>query len=142
MAKQIFVNLPIKDLKKSMDFFGKLGFEFNLQFTDEKATCMVISDTIFVMLLQEEFFKTFTTKEIADAKKSTEAIIALSADSREEVDELTEKAIAAGGAKSMDPQDHGWMYSRSFQDIDGHMWEVVYMDEVALAQQTQSAVEA
>lgn len=125
---KIFVNLPVKDLNKSIEFFSKIGFEFNPQFTDENATCMVISDHIYVMLLVEDFFKTFTHKDLSDASKSTEVILALSADSREQVDELVNRALAAGGKKSYDPKDHGFMYAWSFQDIDGHLWEVMYMD--------------
>ncbi|MFD0679276.1 MULTISPECIES: VOC family protein [unclassified Paenibacillus] len=133
-ADKIFVNLPVKDLNKTVDFFTTIGFEFNPQFTDENATCMVISEHIFVMLLVEPFFKTFTQKDIIDATKSTEAIIALSADSREKVDEIVNKALAAGGTPSKEPMDHGFMYSWSFQDIDGHLWELVYMDESAVNQ--------
>ncbi|MCR8630465.1 VOC family protein [Paenibacillus radicis (ex Xue et al. 2023)] len=133
-ADKIFVNLPVKDLNKTVDFFTSIGFEFNPQFTDENATCMVISEHIFVMLLVEPFFKTFTQKDIIDATKSTEAIIALSADSREKVDEIVNKALAAGGTPSKEPMDHGFMYSWSFQDIDGHLWELVYMDESAVNQ--------
>jgi len=128
MTTKIFVNLPVKDLNKTMDFFTKLGFTFNSQFTDEKAACMVVGDDIFVMLLTEPFFKTFTKKEGADATKSTEAIIALSAESREKVDELVNKAIAAGGTTPNDKQEHGFMYGWGFQDLDGHLWEVFWMD--------------
>lgn len=131
-ANQIFVNLPVKDLNKSIAFFTELGFAFNPQFTDEKATCMIINDNIFVMLLVESFFQTFTKKEVADASASTEVILALSAKSREEVDSLVQKALAAGGKASNDSVDHGFMYSWSFQDIDGHLWELVYMDESAV----------
>lgn len=125
---KIFVNLPVKDLGKSMEFFTKIGFEFNPQFTDENATCMMISDHIFVMLLVEDFFKTFTNKEISNSAATTEVIIALSADSKEQVDEIVNKALDAGAGKSNDPVDHGFMYSWSFEDIDGHLWEVMYMD--------------
>ena len=131
MATKIFVNLPVKDLNKSIEFFTKLGFTFNPQFTDENATCMIIGEDSFVMLLVEKFFKTFTKKAICDSTKSTEAILALSADSREKVDEMMNKVIEAGGIESREPQDHGWMYGRSFQDIDGHLWEVFFMDESA-----------
>ena len=134
MATKIFVNLPVKDLEKSKDFFGKLGYTFNPQFTNDKAACMVISEDIFTMLLVEPFFKTFIKKEIADASKSTEAIICLSADSREAVDDLVNKAVAAGGATPNDKQDQGAMYSWGFQDLDGHLWEVVYMDMAAMSQ--------
>lgn len=134
MSTKIFVNLPVKDLNQSVTFFNKLGFTFNAQFTDEKATCMIIGEDIFVMLLKEDFFKTFTGKPIADATKSTEAIIALSADSREEVDAMANKALEAGAAFSKDPQDQGFMYGRSFQDPDGHLWEVFWMDPGAVNQ--------
>lgn len=131
-AERIFVNLPVKDLNKTKEFFSKLGFEFNPQFTNELAACMIISDNIFAMLLVEEHFKTFTKKEIADSTKSTEAIVALSVDSREKVNEIVNKALAAGGKPSNEPQDHGFMYGWSFQDIDGHLWELFFMDESAI----------
>lgn len=131
-ADKIFVNLPVKNLNQSIEFFSKIGFEFNPQFTDENATCMVISEHIFVMLLVEDYFKTFTKKVISDAGKSTEVILALSADSREKVDEIVNKALHAGGKESKDPIDHGFMYGWSFQDLDGHLWEVMYMDESAV----------
>jgi len=133
-TENIFVNLPVKDLNRSMAFFRELGFDFNPQFTDEKAACMVISDRIYAMLLTEPFFQTFTTKPTADATKQTEVIVALSAESREHVDEIGEKALSAGGSAAKEPVDHGFMYSRSFYDPDGHMWEVVYMDQSAIPQ--------
>jgi len=129
MATQIFVNLPVKDLDKTVQFFTKLGFTFNPRFTDENATCMIVGKDIFVMLLVETFFKTFTKKEICDTAKDTEVILALSAESREKVDQMISKAIEAGGMESREPQDYGWMYGRGFQDIDGHLWEILYMDE-------------
>ena len=132
MITNIFVNLPVKDLKKTVEFFTKLGFTFNPQFTDENATCMIVGKDIFVMLLVEKFFKTFTKKEISDTTKNTEAIVALSAQSREEVDQMMEKVINAGGREARDPQDHGWMYGRSFEDNNGHLWEIFYMDESAM----------
>ena len=132
MATKIFVNLPVKDLNKTTEFFTKLGFTFNPQFTDENATCMIVGKDIFVMLLVEKFFKTFTKKEISDTTKNTEAIVALSAQSREEVDQMMEKVLGAGGREARDPQDHGWMYGRSFEDINGHLWEIFYMDESAM----------
>jgi uncharacterized protein len=128
MTTKIFANLPVKDLNKTVEFFTKLGFKFNPQFTDENATCMIIGDDIFVMLLVEKFFKTFTKNEICDTSKYTEVLLALSADSREKVDEMIKKAIESGGSEYREPQDHGWMYGRSFQDIDGHIWELIYMD--------------
>lgn len=132
MPRMIFVNLPVKDLKASTAFYESLGFSKNSQFSDDNASSMVISDTIHVMLLTEPFFKGFTKKDIADSSASTEAIIALSEDSRDAVDELTDKALAAGGQTAIDPQDHGFMYSRSFYDLDGHHWEVFWMDPSAI----------
>jgi predicted lactoylglutathione lyase len=131
---KIFINLPVKDLAKTQEFFTKLGFTFNPQFTDEKAASLVISDTIFAMLLREEFFKTITTKPIADARKTTEAIVALAFESRAKVDQLMEKALAAGGTEAREKQDEGWMYGRSLYDLDGHLWEFVHMDEAAVPQ--------
>ena len=113
-----------------MDFFTKLGFTFNLQFTDEKAACLIITEnSIYAMLITEPIFKTFTKKEIADATKTTEELIALDAESREEVEELVKKAVEAGGSVYAGPQDHGWMYQHGFADPDGHQWEILYMDE-------------
>jgi predicted lactoylglutathione lyase len=132
MITNIFVNLPVKDLNKTVEFFTKLSFTFNPQFTDENATCMIVGKDIFVMLLVEKFFKTFTKKEISDTTKNTEAIVALSTQSREEVDQMMEKVVNAGGKEARDPQDHGWMYGRSFEDINGHLWEIFYMDESAM----------
>jgi predicted lactoylglutathione lyase len=128
MSKKIFVNLPVKRLDTAVEFFGALGFTFNKQFTDENATCMVISDDIYAMLLVEPFFQTFTKKAIADTSEVTEVLIALSVDSRAEVDELADKALAAGAGYRNDPQDHGFMYSRSFNDPDGHGWEILFME--------------
>ena len=132
MTTKIFVNLPAKDLNKTIEFFTKLGFKFNPQFTDENATCMIVGEDIFVMLLVEKFFKTFTKKKICDTSKNTEVIVALSVEGREKVDQMINKAIEAGGRESREPQDHGWMYGRSFEDINGHIWEIIYMDESAL----------
>jgi uncharacterized protein len=134
MATQIFVNLPVKDLNKSVEFFTKLGYEFNSQFTDENATCMIVSENIFVMLLVEKFFKTFTPKEICDTSKSAEVLVALSFESRAEVDAMVAKAIAAGGTTYNEPQDHGFMYQHGFQDLDGHIWEIFFMEESAVNQ--------
>ena len=129
MATSIFVNLPVKDLEKSKQFFSKLGYTFNPQFTDEKAACMIISDTIYAMLLSEPFFKGFIpNKEIADTSKTKEVLTALSTDSRQQVDDMADKAIAAGGKQFREPEDHGFMYARSFEDLDGHVWEVIWMD--------------
>ena len=128
MSTKIFVNLPVKDLKKSMEFFTRLGFSFNPQFTDENAACLVFSESIYAMLLTEKFFKTFVTKEVADTNKTTEVINALFLDSRKAVDELVDKAMQAGAKKYRDPDEMDFMYSRSFSDLDGHLWEVGYMD--------------
>lgn len=129
MATAIFVNLPVKDLQKSIQFFTQLGYGFNPQFTDDKAGCMVISDTIYAMLLTEPFFKTFIDKDICDASKQTECINCLSVNSREEVDTIVAKAVAAGATTPRAPQDHGFMYGHGFQDLDGHLWEYVFMEE-------------
>jgi uncharacterized protein len=134
MATQIFVNLPVKDLNKSVEFFTKLGFKFNPQFTDENATCMIVGENIFVMLLVENFFKTFTPKEICDATKSTEVLVCLSSESRTDVDAMVAKAIAAGGTTYKEPQDHGFMYGHGFQDLDGHIWEIAFMEPSATEQ--------
>lgn len=134
MSTQIFVNLPVKSLDDSVAFFTELGFSFNPQFTDETATCMIVSDDIFVMLLIEEKFKTFTPKEICDARKYTEVLVCLSVESRAKVDELVRKAVAAGGATYNEPQDHGFMYGHGFQDLDGHIWELIYMKPGAASQ--------
>jgi predicted lactoylglutathione lyase len=134
MATKIFVNLPVKDLDKTIEFFSKLGFTFDPQFTDQNATCMVVGEDIFIMLLVREFFKTFTRKDVVDATRSTETILTLSADTREKVDDLVNKALQAGATSPNDPQDQGWMYGRSFYDLDGHHWEIMYMDPNSLAQ--------
>ena len=120
MSTQIFVNLPVKDLNKSIDFFTRLGFSFNPKFTDEKATCMIVGSDIFVMLLNEAFFKTFNKKEISDARKTTEVILSLSFESKEKVDEAVGKGMAAGATTPNQPQDFGWMYQSGFDDLDGH----------------------
>jgi predicted lactoylglutathione lyase len=128
MSTQIFVNLPVKDLERSKAFFGALGYTFNPDFTDDNAACMVVSENIHVMLLVETFFKTFIReKSISDAKKSTEVLICLSLPSTEAVDDIVGKALAAGGAASKDPKDHGFMYEHGFEDPDGHLWEFVHM---------------
>ncbi|MBO8199725.1 VOC family protein [Streptomyces smyrnaeus] len=131
MSRKIFVNLPVKDLDRSVDFFTKCGFSFNPQFTDENATCMVISDDIFVMLLVEPFFTSFSKREIPDTARTSEVLVALSADSREEVDELVDTALTAGAQPHGDTQEEGPMYGRSFADPDGHIWEVMWMDPTA-----------
>jgi predicted lactoylglutathione lyase len=128
MATLIFVNQPVKDLKASMEFFTKLGYTFNPQFTDEKAACMVISDTIYAMLLTETFFQTFTKKEIADARKVVERSVTLSADSKDAVNEMVDKAVAAGATTPEPASDYGFMYQHGFDDLDGHHWEYMWMD--------------
>jgi predicted lactoylglutathione lyase len=135
MSTKIFVNLPVKDLGKSIEFFTQLGFSFNPQFTDENASCLVISDDIYVMLLVEPFFQSFTKRDIVDSTKNTEAILALGVDSRQRVDELVDRALASGGLPGHYTSDQGFMYGRSFQDLDGHLWEVLYMDPTAVQQQ-------
>jgi hypothetical protein len=127
----IFVNLPVKDLAKSMDFFKALGFSFNPQFSDETGACMVISDTIFAMLLTHQKFAGFSPKPIADTDKTTEVLIALSRDDRAAVDAIVTAALAAGGSTFSEPQDHGFMYGRAFRDLDGHVWEAFWMDPAA-----------
>lgn len=139
--QQIFVNLPVKDLNRAVEFFTALGFKFNPEFTDHQATCMIVGDNIFVMLLVEDYFKTFSRKEIVDTSSNSEVILALSAETREQVDEMVNNAISAGGAAPNPPQDHGWMYQHGFQDPDGHIWEVLYMDPAGYNQnqlQTQT----
>ena len=134
MNTKIFINLPVKDLNRSMAFFGQLGFTFNSMFTDENAACLIIGRDIYVMLLVEDFFKTFTKKELADAARSTEVILALSVESREKVDELVHKALAAGGKPSNEADDKGFMYDWGFQDPDDHLWEVNWMDPAAIGE--------
>lgn len=131
MTTAIFVNLPVRDLDKSIAFFSRLGFRFNPQFTDETATCMIVSDDIFVMLLTESKFRTFTPNEICDARKYTEVLVCLSVESRARVDDLVREAVAAGGNTYKAPQDLGFMYGHGFQDPDGHIWELVHMDAAA-----------
>lgn len=128
-AQHIFVNLPVKDLNKTKEFFTSIGFEFNEQYSDNKAACLVIGENIYAMLLLEQFFQSFTNQPVTDTETSREVIIAISADSRVQVDEIVTKAIEAGGKPANDPMDHGFMYSWSFQDVDGHLWEVLYMEQ-------------
>ncbi|HIW61584.1 MAG TPA: VOC family protein [Candidatus Stackebrandtia excrementipullorum] len=130
---QMFVNLPVTDLNRSKAFFERLGFSFNPDFTSENGTCMIVGDDAFVMLLTEEFFKTFTDRPVAEASEGTEAIVAISADTRDDVDRIVDTAMESGGAASKPPMSADGMYSRSFADPDGHLWEVVYMDMSAMA---------
>jgi uncharacterized protein len=131
MHKQIYVNLPVRDLKQSMTFFKALGLTFNEQFTNEDAACLVLGENIFAMLLVESFFQTFTSKKLVDAHDSTEALVCLSCESRAEVDELVKRAVEAGGQAPRAPQDHGFMYGHGFEDLDGHIWELVHMNPEA-----------
>jgi len=128
MARKLFVNLPVSSLERSIEFFTELGFSFNPKFTDETATCMIISEDINVMLLTHDKFKNFTPKTIADARDSSEVLLAITCENRAQVDSMVQKAIAAGGKPLRDPEDHGFMYGHSFQDLDGHIWEPFYMD--------------
>ncbi|MGE7469020.1 VOC family protein [Bosea sp. NPDC003192] len=132
MPQMIFVNLPVQDLRKSMAFFGALGFSFNPQFTDDTAACMVISDTIFVMLLTHEKFKSFSPKPIADTSQALQVLLTLSRESREAVDAIVTAALAAGGTTTDEPTDYGFMYDHSFLDLDGHAWGVMWMDPGAV----------
>ncbi|HVN32393.1 MAG TPA: VOC family protein [Thermoanaerobaculaceae bacterium] len=134
-SRKIYVNLPVRDLGRAKDFFGKLGFGFNPQFTDDNAACMIVSEEGYVMLLTEPFFKNFTRKELCDTRTHTEGLFALSCESRTEVDEIVKKAVAAGGSHAMDPVDNGFMYGWSFYDPDGHHWEVFWMDPKAIQQE-------
>ena len=131
-SRKLFVNISVRDLRKSVEFFSTLGFSFNQQFTDEKAACMVVSEDAYFMLLTEPFFRSFTKREPADTTRTTESMFALSCESRAEVDELVRKAIDAGGTHAMDPIDHGFMYGWGFYDLDGHHWEVLWMDPNAI----------
>ena len=131
MSRMIFVNLPVKDLARSVDFFGALGFEFNPQFTDENATYMIVNDQAAVMLLVEEFYSTFTHKQIADASQVSEVLVGVSAESREAVDEFVATATAKGATEAGEPMDMGMMYQRAFHDLDGHKWEIIWMDPTA-----------
>lgn len=128
MVTNIFVNLPVKDLKKSMEFFKHLGFTFNEQFTDDTAAAMVIGKNMYAMLLTESKFKEFISTEVADTNKVIEVLVALSLESKQEVDDLFEKVLQAGGRQARPAKDHGFMYERSFKDVDGHIWEPFWMD--------------
>jgi predicted lactoylglutathione lyase len=131
-ARKLFVNLPVRDLKRSVEFFTQLGFHFDPRFTDERATCMILSDENFVMLLEESRFRDFTRAQICDTRTHTEGLFALTCESRAEVDRMVDTAFTAGAKQAMDPQDHGFMYTRSFYDLDGHHWEIFWMDPAAL----------
>ena len=128
MTTKIFVNLAVNDLDRSKAFFKRLGFTFNPQFTNETAACMIIADDIYAMLLTHPKFKEFTKKDIADAHKTTEVLTCLSFDSKDKVNEIVDRAIAGGGTEAREPQDYGFMFGRSFNDLDGHIWEIIWMD--------------
>jgi predicted lactoylglutathione lyase len=130
--RKLFVNIPVRDLQRSIDFFETLGFTFNTQFTDATATCMLVGEDAYFMLLTTDKFRDFSKRPVGDAQKETNALFAISVDSREEVDALVNKAINAGGSHAADPQDHGFMYAWSFYDLDGHHWEVFWMDPGAV----------
>ena len=134
MGTKIFVNLSVKDLKRSVGFFTTLGYQFNPQFTDETAACMIVSDDIYVMLLTRAKFKEFTPKAICDARKSTEVLVCLSCESREQVNAMVGKALAAGGTTHAESKDYGFMYQHGFQDPDGHIWELIHMEPSAIQQ--------
>lgn len=131
-SRLIFINIPVKDVTASQEFFGALGFSFDSKFTNESCACMVVSEQAYVMLLEEARFGDFTSKPIADARQSTESILCVSAESREGVDTFADAALAAGGTGAGEPVDHGFMYGRSFQDLDGHIWEVMWMSQEAI----------
>ena len=141
-GRKIFVNLPVHDLERSKNFFAKLGFTFNPQFTDDKAACMIVSPEAYVMLLREPFFRTFTRNDICDTTRQTEGLFALSCESRSEVDEMVHTAVANGGRRAMDPMDHGSMYGWSFYDPDGHHWEVLWMDPARVQEPAGSGATA
>ncbi|MGV2907526.1 VOC family protein [Achromobacter sp. AGC25] len=128
MHKQIYINLAIDDMQKSQAFFKSLGFTFNPKFTNDQGACMVIGDNIYAMLLTKDFFQGFTDKPLVDAAQANEVLIALSCESRAEVDGLIARALAAGATTPRPPQDHGFMYAHAFEDLDGHIWELVYME--------------
>ncbi|WHZ24703.1 MAG: Glyoxalase family protein [Nitrospira sp.] len=134
MISKIFVNLPVKDLNKSMTFFKAIGFSFNPQFTDQTAACMVMSEDIYAMLLTHDKIKQFTGKQIADAHKTTEVLTALAVENKAKVNELADKATQAGGKEAYAPKDYGFMFTRSFEDPDGHIWEIFWMDQVQMQQ--------
>lgn len=131
MFRQIFVNLPIQDMARSRAFFEALGLTFNPRFTNEQGACLEIGENFYAMLLVEPFFQGFITKPICNAHQATEVLLALSVDSRAEVEEVVRKAVAAGATTPNAPQDHGFMFQHGFADLDGHQWEVFWMDEAA-----------
>jgi uncharacterized protein len=131
MHRKLFVNLPVQHLERSKAFFGRLGFEFNPKFTDENAACMLVGEDAYVMLLTVPFFRGFTQRKVGDPRETTQALYALSCDSRAEVDALVQRALDQGATPALEPKDYGFMYQRSFYDLDGHHWEVMWMDPKA-----------
>ncbi len=139
MPRTIFPNVPVKDVQKARLFWTELGFAFDERFSDENAVCMIVNDGASVMLLGEDFFKTFVSKDLTNTASHTEVILAVSLETRPEVDELADKALSAGARAAKEPRDHGFMYTRSFEDPDGHLWELFHMDEAALEEMSRSA---
>lgn len=137
MTKQIFINLAVKDIQKSMDFYTSLGFSNNPQFSDESAKCMVWSENIFVMIMTHEKFASFATKPIADTKSNLAGLFSLSVDSIEEMNRILNKGLNAGGKEPTDMKDYGFMQQRTIEDFDGHTWEVFYMDITKFPQQSE-----
>ena len=133
--RKLFVNIAVSDVQRSIDFFESLGFTFNPQFTDASATCMLVGEDAYFMLLTRDRFTGFSRRPVGDPRSETNALFALSVNSREEVDAMVNKAVAAGGSHAVEPQDHGFMYGWSFQDLDGHLWEVIWMDPSAVQEQ-------
>ena len=131
MTRQIFINLATKNLSEAKDFFAKLGFQFNANFSNDDGCCVIIADNISVMLLSESHFKNFTDKTICDSKHSAESLLCISCESRDEVDNMVAKAESLGANIPRDPQDHGFMYGHGFEDLDGHTWELIFMDQTA-----------
>ncbi|HVI48813.1 MAG TPA: VOC family protein [Chitinophaga sp.] len=133
MATKIFVNLPVRDLTRSVEFFTKLNFQFNTQFANDHGACMIVGNDIFVMLITADVFERFTQKAVCDARRHAEVLVSLSAESPAMIDDMVHRAVLAGGTSSYEPQDHEWMYVSGFQDLDGHSWEMIYMDPCRLA---------
>lgn len=133
MSRMIFINLPVKDLNRSVEFFTRLGYRFNPDFTDENATCMIVNDSAFVMLLVEPYFKTFLKKDMSDARKATEVLLCVSVENREQADEMVRLAVEGGAKAQAEPKDYGFMYQHGFEDLDGHQWEVMFYDPAAAA---------
>lgn len=142
MSTKVFINLPVKDLTKSIEFFTSMGFSFNNQFTDETAACLVFSEHVYAMLLTHQKFSEFTNRKIADTSNTVEVLNCLSFESRDRVNELVDKAVAAGAVEAAEPKDYGFMYFRSFNDLDGHTWELMWMDPANVQQEQPAGKEA